>query len=83
MEGVDQKEMPYYLMDLARTVTTGALCFWKGNKYGYTYKLEYAGIFEKEAAENIVKSDQNQTTIMIHIDVISNIVRWDLKSYEG
>jgi phosphoribosyl-AMP cyclohydrolase len=75
--------MPYFLLDLARTLTTGTPCYWRGTRYGYTYKIETAGIFEKETAENIVTSDKDNNTVMIHVDTVAKILMWDLKSHEG
>jgi hypothetical protein len=45
----------YFLMDLERTLTSGVPCYWKANRYGYTYNIEHAGIFPKAVAEEIVK----------------------------
>lgn len=73
MKGVN-KEMSYYLLDLERTLLSGVSCFWKGNKHGYTYSIENAGLFSKDFAEKIVKQDLDKRTIMIHVEVVHKIL---------
>lgn len=64
----------YYLMDLERTLENNVPCFWKKNEHGYSYTIEDAGLFQKELAEKIVKSDFNNRTIMIHINTVAEIL---------
>jgi hypothetical protein len=75
--------MDYYLMDLERTLHSGTPCYWKGNKHGYTYKLEFAGIFPKEVAETIAKNDRDNSTILIPLNLVIKILGKDLKQHEG
>lgn len=72
-----------FLMDLERTLQSGTPCFWKGNRHGYTYKIEFAGIFPREVAEEIVKNDRDNTTILIPLFLIQKILGKDLKQHEG
>jgi hypothetical protein len=66
--------MSYYLLDLERTLTSGVHCFWKGNKHGYTYRIEEAGLFSKDFAEKIVKQDLDKRTVMINSEVVQKIL---------
>lgn len=75
--------MDFILLDLERTLSNSVPAFWKGNKHGYTYKVEFAGIFPKEIAEQIVNSDRDKTTIAIPLDVVQKIMVKDLKQHEG
>lgn len=72
-----------FLMDLERTLSTGTPAFWKGNKHGYTYKIEFAGIFPYEVAAKIVENDRDNSTIMIPIKLVQKIFGKDLKQHEG
>jgi len=73
----------YLLMDLERTLLAGVPCFWKITKYGYTYQIEFAGLFPKEIAEEIVKNDLDHRTVMISFEVIRNILGKDFKMHES
>lgn len=73
----------YYLMDLERTLTSGVPCFWKGNKHGYTYNLQQAGIFSKDIADEIVKHDIDKRTVAISISTVFEILGKDMKAHEG
>lgn len=75
-------EYGYYLLDLERTLTSYVPCFWKQNRYGYTYKIEQAGIFSKELAEEIVKHDLNNRTVMISEQLVKQIMVADLDASE-
>lgn len=75
--------MHYFLMDLERTLSSGVPCFWKGNRYGYTYKIETAGIFPREIAQEIVSNDRNKNTVMISVEQVQNILGWEMKAHEG
>jgi hypothetical protein len=70
-------------MDLERTISNGLPAFWKGNRYGYTYKIEFAGMFSHEQAQQIVSHDLDNTTVMIHVDTVHRILGKDLKQHEG
>lgn len=61
-------------MDLERTIGNGVPAFWKGNRYGYTYKIEFAGIFSKENAELIVKNDLDHKTVMVPVQLVTQIL---------
>jgi hypothetical protein len=80
-EGVD--DITYFLMDLDRTIANGVPAYWKANRHGYTYHIEFAGIFSKENAELIVNNDRDKTTIMIPVDTVAKILMLDLKQHEG
>jgi len=73
----------FFLMDLERTLGSGCPCFWKWNRYGYTYKIEHAGLFSREAAEEIVKNDRDNKTIMISLELVEKTLVLDLKQHEG
>lgn len=64
----------YYLMDLERTISSGRTWFWKANKRGYTQFLSQAGLFEEEEARNLVTSDRDKRTIMIHMETVEKIL---------
>lgn len=55
----------YLLMDLERTLAAGVPCYWKGNRHGYTYEIDYAGVFPKELAAEIAKSDFDERTVLV------------------
>jgi hypothetical protein len=73
----------YYLLDLERTLTAGVPCFWKGNKHGYTYNIEHAGIFPTEIAEEIVKHDHDKRTVLVSVRTVFEILGKDMKAHEG
>jgi hypothetical protein len=73
----------YYIMDLERTLTSGVPCFWKGNKHGYTYNLQHAGIYPKELAESIAESDRDKRTVLISLQTVFDILGKDMKAHEG
>lgn len=63
----------YLLMDLERTLVSGVPCYWKSNKYGYTYEISHAGIFSKELAEEIAKNDLDQKTVLVPYKLIFDL----------
>jgi hypothetical protein len=71
-------EKYYFLMDLERTLTSNVPCFWLGNKRGYTYKIAEAGLFPKELAAKIVKSDLDNATIMVDLKIVQKTKLLDL-----
>lgn len=71
-------EKYYFLMDLERTLTSNVPCFWLGNKHGYTYKIVEAGLFPKHLAEEIVKSDLDNKTVMVDSRLIEKTKLLDL-----
>jgi hypothetical protein len=73
----------YYLLDLERTVSTGRVFYWKGNRHGYTDSLKFAGIFTEDFAKRIVGRDRDQRTVMIDTRVIQKILGKDLQEHEG
>jgi hypothetical protein len=73
----------YFIMDLERTLISGVPCFWKGNRYGYTYNLQHAGVFPKEKAEEIANNDRNQRTVIISLQTVFEILGKDMKAHEG
>lgn len=72
--------MAYYLLDLERTLSRNTPYFWLKNKHGYTTQIEVAGLFSKEAAEEIISKDINDLTIMIHINKIAEILQLEVKN---
>jgi len=72
-----EKRNMYYLMDLERTLENGIPCFWKKNRHGYAYTIEEAGLFSKELAEQIIKSDLDNRTIKIHINTVAEILSFE------
>ena len=80
-ERSDEKRV-YYLLDLERTLENGIPVFWKKSRHGYSYSIEDAGLFPRELAEKIVKSDLNNRTIMIHIKTIAEILNNEYQKYE-
>lgn len=73
----------FFLMDLERTLANGVPCFWKSNRHGYTYSIEHAGIFQRHLAEEIVKNDFDNKTVMISIKLVEETMMLDLKQHEG
>ena len=71
-------ERYYFLMDLERTLSSNVPCFWLGNKHGYTYRIEEAGLFPKHLAEEIVKSDLDKKTVMIHSSLVEKTKLFNL-----
>lgn len=63
----------YLLMDLERTLLSGTPCFWKENRYGYTYVIDQAGIFSKELALEISKNDFDQKTVLVPYKLIFDL----------
>jgi hypothetical protein len=63
----------YYLVDLKRTIETGAIAFWKNHKSGYTYKVEFAGIYNKEIACEICQYDLEESTIKVPVHLVQKI----------
>lgn len=74
--------MEYMLLDLERTIKNGVPAYWKGNKHGYTYNLEFAGIFREEIAKEIVKHDMDGATVAVPMKLINDILL-GMKPYEG
>lgn len=72
----------YYLMDLERTLISGIPCYWKGNKYGYTYNIKFAGLFNEDLADEIIKNDLDLKTVKISHDVALKILGEEIL-YEG
>lgn len=72
--------MSYYLLDLERTISRGKPYFWLKNKHGYTSEIGVAGLFAKEAAEEIIDGDFSNTTIMIHINKVAEILQLEVKN---
>lgn len=66
--------MKFYLIDLERSVVTGVVHYWKENRHGYTTVLKEAGLFDEEAAKEIVASDFDERTIMASMKVVENII---------
>jgi hypothetical protein len=60
-----KEEKYYFLMDLERTLISNVPCFWLGNRHGYTYKITEAGLFPKHLAEELVKTDLDNKTVMV------------------
>lgn len=65
--------MYYYLLDLERTIGLGIATYWKQNRHGYTDRIEAAGTFPEEIAQEIVSKDFDRMTIMISADQIKKI----------
>jgi hypothetical protein len=79
VNGVKELER-YLLMDLERTLISGVPCYWKSNRYGYTYEIEHAGIFSKDLAEEIAKNDYDQKTVLVPYKLIFDL---GLKAFEN
>jgi hypothetical protein len=73
----------YYLLDLERTIGYSRPFFWKRTKFGYTSKLEQAGLFSKEIAEQIVDHDHDRTTVMISKEQVIKILGKDMEHNEN
>ena len=73
----------FYLLDLERSLDYGRLFFWKSHKRGYTSALDQAGLYSKEMAIAIVKSDIDLSTIMISQSRVYRILGKELKPDAG
>lgn len=71
--------MAYYLLDLERTIARGVPYFWLKNKHGYTQDIGVAGLFSKEAADEIEANDISNTTVKIHINKIAEILQLEVQ----
>lgn len=67
--------MRYFLIDLERSVASGAVYYWKQNRHGYTRNLEEAGRFLEEEADRQVKQDFDARTIKVAEKTIENILK--------
>lgn len=63
----------YFLIDLERTIGIGIVHYWRRNKHGYTTFLEEAGLFEENAAKEIVESDIDKRTVMVSEEVVKRL----------
>lgn len=77
---MSEEREDFFLMDLERTLQSGAPCFWKQSKHGYTYKIEHAGIFPEHIAQEIVKHDRDKMTVAIPAHVVQKILG-EVRSY--
>jgi len=60
-------------MDLERTLISGTPCFWKGNKHGYTYEVDHAGVFTEDIALETVRNDLDKRTVLVPLRLIKRI----------
>lgn len=74
--------MDYFLMDLERTLISGVPAYWKGNKHGYTYDIQHAGIFSEESANLIIANDRDKTTVKIPVELAIKLLGKDLRINE-
>jgi hypothetical protein len=73
----------YFLLDLTRTIQSGVPAYWKGNKHGYTYNIQFAGIFSEEIANEIVKHDLDNGTVKVPVRLVIEVLGKDLKANEN
>ena len=73
----------YFLLDLERTIQSGVPAFWKGNKHGYTYNIQFAGIFSEEIANEIVRHDLDNSTVKVPVRLVTEVLGKDLKANEN
>lgn len=76
-------ERSYFLMDLERTLSSGVPCYWKAGKHGYTYQIEFAGIYNEAKANEIVKHDLDETTVKVPVKFALKLLGKDIKAHEG
>lgn len=72
-----------YLLDLERTLLSGAPCYWKQNKHGYTYNIEFAGLFNEELADEIIKNDLDKKTVKVPLKLAVEIFGKESKQHES
>lgn len=65
----------FLLMDLERSLSTGRLFFWKGNKHGYTTEAKEAGVFDWIKANEICSADKDLRTVLIPVEVVQRILK--------
>jgi hypothetical protein len=82
LEEVRQLEQ-YLLMDLERTIVSGVPCYWKGNRYGYTYEIDHAGVFSKALAKEIAQHDLDQKTVLVPYKLVFDLGLKALTEHEG
>jgi hypothetical protein len=73
----------YFLLDLERTIQSGVPAYWKGNKHGYTYNIQFAGIFSEEIANEIVRHDLDNATVKVPVRLVIEVLGKDLKANEN
>jgi len=73
----------YFLLDLERTIQSGVPAYWKGNKHGYTYNIQFAGIFSEEIANEIVRHDLDKATVKVPVRLAMEVLGKDLKANEN
>ena len=73
----------YFLLDLERTIQSGVPAYWKGNKHGYTYNIQFAGIFSEEIANEIVRHDLDKATVKVPVRLVIEVLGKDLKANEN
>jgi hypothetical protein len=71
---MDDREY-YFIMDLERTIKAGVPCYWLGNKQGYTFRIEQAGIFPEEKANEIISQDYDHRTVKLSLTAIERILK--------
>jgi hypothetical protein len=72
-----------YIMDLERTIASGTPCYWKRNRHGYTYKIEFAGLFPQDEARIICKGDRSKATVFVPEELVFEILGKELKEHEN
>ena len=65
----------FYLLDWERTLQSGIIHYWKGNKHGYTFIRASAGLFSEEEASRIVERDRDNKTVMLAKVFVDDIVK--------
>lgn len=69
----------FLLMDLQRTIEAGTICYYRQNRYEVTYSTVFAGIFERELAEEICKHDLHHNIVKIPLQILKQAQRNGMK----
>ncbi|MGG1571560.1 hypothetical protein [Fictibacillus sp. NRS-1165] len=66
--------MPKILIDLERSILNGITTYWKGNRHGYTNRIDEAGIFSDQEADKEVSSDFDKRTVAVDQKVVDRLL---------
>lgn len=65
----------FYLIDLERTIGSGIVHYWKGDRRGYTRDIKEAGLYSEYRANEFVKEDFDKRTIKVDENVAKKILK--------
>lgn len=60
---IPMEEKKFVLIDLERSIKTGATHYWKGNRNGYTVNVNDVGRYDEEHARQLILHDYERNTV--------------------